>query len=426
MVSLAQYIKKYRGFFYSILFGLTIWLIAYALTPVTAIEELKAETFLFISACFLSLILGFVSFKFSVSSNTFKAKSINFYFNSLLLIIFLSFLFRWVDLFVYRELSFTYSPRQNRLINDVNINNSNLFFVILSIIKGAYFFPFVLARKLKFKTLNWQSIASSVLLLLPLLEAFLKGTRKPFFEVFLIVIITLLICNKNQFRVRNVVVLFCFTFLLMSISLFIVTDRDKDILEADMDFFSNFLDSRYNELLRPNENIKAFLTTKNNNEFIRYYAFIGLQTGQYISHGVFEFNHIINDKDLPITKGKYTFSTIPKFINKIKLGKEIDIINPSPRQYVYLTAYGGLFIDFRWFAPIFIFIFGVFQKYVYQKSKAFIFYTPLLIYLLLINVFLFIINYISGSGIYPIVAFVILFSIFKLYEVLRREVTSHK
>ena len=277
----------------------------------------------------------------------------------------------------------------------------------------------MLSSKIKQKSM--LVLASYIVLLFPMVEALLKGTRKPFFEVFIILLLTLVIYQRHRINFKKVVAAVFGFIVLMSVSMMILINRETESSQDKEFFYTKLLESRYNEILSPTRDAVDFFKNEDTPEIVKFYAMTILHTGQYITHGVFEFNHLVGYKDLPKTYGAYTFMTIPKFINKTRAFKEIEIINPSPRQYVYVTFFGGMYMDFRWMAMPVMFLIGMAQKYVFQKAKHHFIYNPILIYFLLINVFLLVINYIRAAGIYPFFGFcfflmVLQFSQFITYE----------
>ncbi len=408
-----SFVKKYQLFFGSIFLGLILWGVLFAFLPVTITEAIKTDTIAFIVASYLALILGFLCSRFNKSAETthkFKVKTI---LKILILIIVSSFILRWIDLFFVRELSFNNEFKVNRWINDLNYHRSNILFSMASIFKSLYFFPVVIVLASKFKRTHLLAILSYIVLLLPLIEAILKGTRKPVFEIFLIVLLFLVIYDRSKLNFKKIIVLILGCLVVLTISLTILLKRENSYSDNSV-FYNRMLNSKYNDMLKPKPYVENFFNNESYPEVLKLYTLIFLQTGQYICHGVFEFNHIIDNQDLTKTKGSYTFVAIPKFINKIGLFNRISYGNPSPRTYVYLTTFGGLYIDFRWATLIIMFLFGVLQKYVYQKSiKSFI-YAPILIYFLIINVFLLVINYLRGAGIYPILSFLLMLLVFEI------------
>lgn len=409
------HIKTYWQFYGSILLGILIWVFTFAVLPVHVVEPFKLKTFVFIFLSYAMLMAGFNAFNFKTKSFQFQYKSSNKIIKILLIVIVISFLLRWYDLFVIRGLSFANEVRYNREINDLNFEKFGLLFIFASIFKGISFFPYILCVSTKLKPKKILVTLSYLCLFLPIIEAILKGSRKPMFDIFVVVIFTFMFFYKklNLKKVFAMVIVFA---VLMTLSMSMLIKREIKLTDFNDTFYSMILESRYNELLKPKECVKSFLEDDKISDSQKFYAFTFLHTGQYITHGVFEFNHIIDYENLPITNGKYIFSTVIKFLNKTKLFNEIVNKNPSPREYVYLTAFGVLYIDFRWFTVAFMFILGVAQKYLFQKSKQSFIYMPILIYFLIFNVFLLVINYLDNAGLYPIVSFMILLSILYIFN----------
>jgi hypothetical protein len=366
-------------------------------------------------------MLGFICFNFKnkiskIPKNIIESK----YLSILLFVVIISYLLRWFDLFYIRELSFTNEFKENRVLSDLNYNKSNVLLIIASIFKSLYFFPFVLISLLKPKPKQIILILSYISIVLPFVEALLKGTRKPFLEVFIIVFTVLFIIKKNKINTYKIGLTLIAFIMLMIVSISILFNRLNEKSNKD-DFFTHLSEGRYNDMLTPTKPVKEYFNNPNKPKSAKYFLIAGLHTGQYFTHGLFEFNHIISNPKLPITYGSYTFATIPKLINKTGVFNKIKYHNPSPRKHVYLTAFGGLYIDFRWFSIVLMFLFGVFQKYIFQKSEQLVIWTPVLIYLLIINVFLLTINYLRGAGVYPIISAFLFFILIRtsgqeLYE----------
>lgn len=411
-----SWIKNYQIFFGSLLCGIFLWCFIYAIFPLKAVEPLKIETVFYVVFGYFAMILGFITFNFKTKESSKSNIEVTKTITVLLTIIVISFIIRWIDLFYIRELSFDMAPKRNRVINSDNYNNSNLLFLLASIIKSIYFFPFVLVVSSKLKQKSSIVYASYIVLLFPFVEALLRGTRKPFFEVFVIILFALIIFQRNKINIKKItIIVFSFLFL-MTVSMMILMQRENKLPKQKDLFYTKLLESRYNEILAPDDNVIAFFENTNTPNTIKFYAMTALHTGQYITHGLFEFNHIVGYKDLPITYGKYTFMTIPKFINKTGLFNPVEITNPSPRQHVYLSFFGDLYIDFRWGLIPFMFLFGIAQKYTFQKARYNSIYNPIVIYFLIINVFLLTINYINGAGVYPFVGFCLAMLIVKFLQ----------
>ncbi|WP_282042239.1 hypothetical protein [Winogradskyella flava] len=411
-----NYLYTYRAFFGSISIGILVWIVSYIMTPVEPVEVVRPKTIYFIVSCYLSLILGFGVLKFK-SNQKIKKIDPNYRLKLLLIFIIVCFVIRWVELFYFREVSFYNTMVENRVISYLN-NNSNIIFIIASLFKSLYFLPITFVIKNK-NTSKLFAIIAFTLLLFPLIESTIYGNRKPFFESFFMLLIASFLYKTPKINVKNVLILVFSIFILLTISYSILLKREGEKKNVH-DVYSHIVEARYNDLLKPKDKIVEFIKDPKIPEIKKNYYLIALQTGQYISHGFFEFNHIMENQDLALAKGGYTFYPFLKFLRKLRLVDGYDNLNVSPRNHTYLTAFGGLYIDFRWAAVILFFLFGLFQRYVYDSSSSSIIHSALLVYVIIINIFLPIMNYIRGAGIYPIVGLILLIfinlSINKAYE----------
>ncbi|APY08491.1 hypothetical protein BWZ20_09345 [Winogradskyella sp. J14-2] len=394
-------IAKTYGFFYaSILFGVFIWLFSFLILPAKAVEVFKLETALFILTCYTTLILGFtiVSFK---TVDRYKEINSKRLINFLTFLLVICFLLRWVDLFGFRKVSFFNDSFENRRLSKIH-SDTNIIFILASILKSLYFFPFVIHLKLGFKK-RIASVAAIIILFFPLVEALLYGTRKPYFEIAIIIFISLLLFRKIKLKIFNIFAFLTILFLLMTVSYKVMLKRETERSSKE-DIYKVITTSRYNDLLKPNKEVIGYLNNPNVNVNKKNYTLILLQTGQYINHGVFEFNHILNT-NLPTTYGQYTLYPFFKFFAKTITKNNYENFNPSPRKYVYLSAFGSFYIDFKWASIIIFFLLGIIQKYFHKNYKGSLIHSPMVIYLAIINIFLPILNYLRGAGIYPLIGF---------------------
>jgi hypothetical protein len=410
-----NFIKAYWLFFGSLCLGLLIWTLAYLLLPLVAVESLKTETILFVISCYLAIIVGFTSFNFSKRSKNKINYNTQKILKLLVLLVVISFLLRWYDLFVIRNLSFTNDLKFNRVLNEENFKNPQVLLILASILKSLYFFPFVICLKSKIRFPKAYIMGSYFILFFPLVEAILKGNRKPIFEIFFIIVITIIVYKGKRINLKKIGVGMLSVVFLMAISMLILFKREKLSKNVDDTFYMSLFEGRYNEILKPSDAAINYFRSNKHPKILKLFAMSGLHTGQYITHGIFEFNHIIDNDSLPVGYGVYNFSIFPKFLNKINFTSS-EIANPSPRGYVYLTQFGSFYLDFRWFTLVFMFLFGVIQKYIYQKSSQSFIYSPILMYFLIINVFLMILSYTRGAGIYILFAFLFLLLLIRIFE----------
>ena len=84
---------------------------------------------------------------------------------------------------------------------------------------------------------------------------------------------------------------------------------------------------------------------------------------QYILSGMFEFLYLVELKDDNFALGTNTFFFLPKFWSLITgsadtLAGQAEIVGLNPRGGVFQTFFGGLYIDFGLFVPIFSLLLG--------------------------------------------------------------------
>jgi hypothetical protein len=250
---------------------------------------------------------------------------------------------------------------------------------------------------------KWIIITCYALLFLPLVEALLKGSRKPFFDIAIILVVSILVFTKIKLTKKKIILTLFGTIILFIVTNLVLFNREA---KEGQNIYNEILSARYNDLLKPKKNIEYYILNETTPDLNKRTALTLLHVGQYVTHGFFEFNHIVKGEPIPLTYGSYTFSSFGKLFNKGN-------VNPSPREYVYITAFGGLYLDFGWYSLIIMVLFGIFQKFVFQKAINSAIWRPVLSYLLIINVFLLVFNYVRGAGVYPLVSFFILLVILK-------------
>jgi len=398
-----NYLNINKLFYFSLIFGVVIWFCVFVTLPVQIVEPIQPKTTLFIVACYLSLIFGFVTINLKKKEkevyNQVELISILY---KIIIITALSFLVRFIDLFFVREMTLSNSYALNRSLVGSGFEFVQIPFKIASVLKALYFFPIVIVISLNLQNKRLK-ILSFALLFLPLVEALLLGSRKPFFDIAIILVFSTLVFTKIKLTKKKIILT-----LFGAISLFIVTNLFLFKREAKegKNIYNEILSARYNDLLKPSKNIELYILSDSTSDLNKRTALTFLHLGQYITHGFFEFNHIVKGKPIPLTYGSYTFSPFGRLFNKGN-------INTSPREYVYITTFGALFLDFGWLTPLFMFVFGGFQKIVFLNAKNNFIWLPLVIYIIIINVFLLMFNYLRGAGIYPFVAFTIILLLLK-------------
>lgn len=404
--------SKHFAFFVSLFGGVFIWFFIFILFPAKIISPFGKESFWFIFLSYVSLILGYLFFPNTKTHNKgFVIISKRFIYIIIGTTV-MSYLFRYIDLFIFRKVSFSNDVWQNRAL--LAETKPNFIFTLSAILMHLYFIPiiFVLKNKITGKII---SMISLLLFLLPFIEGFIRGSRNAFFTPVILLLIILLYFKKIFFTRKHILLIIFTITILFTIATSIIMQREAG--ETDDNYSSLTTDFYLNEFLEPSPVLFELIHSTNNNS-IKKMMVSGFQIAQYYVHGVFEFDNLVKYYQKTPMKhqyGKFTFSIINKFTNKYEFTdsnlKEVQLMNP--RGSTFITFFGGLYVDFGWFGLIMIFLYGCFQKRIVDKitfgNNS---YLPLFFFFLFCNFFMLTFNFLKGTGTYIlVVCFAIVFSL---------------
>ena len=326
---------------------------------------------------------------------------------------------------MFRDLSFSERLVANRFLIKENYNNVPALLNLASTLRGLFFIPIlycIISRETS--KLKWTTSISFVFLILP--EVLLTGTRKPVFQLLALIIIAFIVTYGFRFLLsRKILVALCLSAVLLSVFSYVVLKkRITDSVENTINL-TDLVNSKYNDFVPINTETLEKLKNAPENDIKSNIQFLGIHTGQYVVLGMYEFNNLIKTEELQYAKGSYTFVAISKLLVKLHLIDASYIeTNYNPRQNTYLTAFGGLYLDFGWFAIIFFFLFGIFQKTLVKLANANNFFKVLLVYILFINLSLPIINTLRGGGLYPIAGFFLVLLAHEFYLKIKKSTRS--
>lgn len=405
-------ISQHRPFLLSIFGGIFVWFFLFLLFPAKIVNNFSNEAFLYIIASYVALVLGYFIFpknkKKEISSITISKGFIY----SIIVLTLISFLLRYIDLFLYRKVSFTNTVWQNRAL--LSETNSNFLFIIASVCKQLYFIPiiFIFKNKIKDKKLLLYSL---LLFLLPFIEGYIRGSRNGFFMPMALLFIIFIYFNRIRFQKKDLILILTTCSILFIIATSIIINREAS--KTDNNYTSLTTSFFLNDFLKPNPQIFKTINSIEN-QTLKKMVVSGFQFNQYYVHGVFEFDNLVKyyqKEAFNPQYGKYTFFVINRFTNKYGLSKtnleKIQLLNP--RKITFITFFGGLYLDFGWLGIIIMILYGSFQRFLVnktllQENK----YLPLLIFLLFCNFFMLTFNFIKNTGTYIlIVCFAIIFSV---------------
>jgi len=394
-----KFFSRKNSFLGSVLLGGVIWGCSYVILPIKT-ASISLETKGYIFSCIIALLLGFFVVDFKKKLSSIKANILKKHYVIGVMVLFITCLFRYLDLFLYRDMSFSLSYYENKNLSIQNAFQAPFFMTVLSTLRVLYFIPLLHLVIIKSRDkLSWVLALS--LILLSSLEILLVGTRKPVFYLIIILLLAILYVYKLKlvFTRRNVflgatgiIALGIFSFLILNKRVSENTGSSNGIIKV--------VDSRYNDFVKINED-KIEELYQNPTGYSSKAQILLIHTGQYIVHGVYELDYIIN-KDLPRAHGVYSFNPVFKLLNRTGVTSidVNDLKKHHPREYVYVTFFGALFIDFGWVSVLIVFLFGVFQKLIYQLSEINTIAKLFWIILLSINITMPIFNLTAGAGLY--------------------------
>ena len=393
-----QYRNQILLFFYSLALGVVVWAVSFWATPAHPLQSPLIESVTFFLLSYLVLMAGFLTPIKPAKEKRFTTNKKVI--QHVLLLLLASFCVRYIDLFYYRGLSVYNTIFENRSLISTPLHFYEIPFKIASVLKSCYFIPLLLYLNSK-KAIGGKTFLLCVLVfLLPLLEAFLLGSRKTLFELLALLVIILFVYKKIS--LKNGLYVICGSIIFVTVGTTYILKQRVNI-EYNSDKSKNeLLTSRYNDLFPLNESFKNQLVNETKSNFEFNTRLITAHYGQYLNHGFFEMDDIIRNKNqLGFALGRHTFSQVFKPFS-------LDV-NANPRVYTYVTFFGSFFLDFGWWALIVFFVFGMFQRVIFLTSGNNMYSKCLLPYLCLINFAIPFMCTIRGAGLYPLIGVAIVY-----------------
>jgi len=181
-------------------------------------------------------------------------------------------------------------------------------------------------------------------------------------------------------------------------------------LEAGAGHLSDSVfDSVYADYLQPNNRAREAINSGSETEVIYYNAI--LPNGMYYMSGVYEVSVLWDRPDgQRFAYGQLLF--LP-FVRGLALVVDrdmmtgFDIQNYVYRDGVFQTFFGPLWVDFGWFGPLFMALFGfLFQRLAVAVRQGSIAWLPLYAFLSIVVFFMPVVNLlVSGFGMFCVIAF---------------------
>ena len=408
------------------LLGLVLWMLIYLVTPSEVKVSLGRGVYLLIAtivAFFLGifafqLVVKIVtpkdSFRYTTHHNTASLK--RFYCASIAVALIASVL-RIYDKFMVRGVSLAQSVLENR--EAAEEGSGSTVAIVAALLTGTIFVPLFLKECYAIKVNTSWTVVSYLIFFSPVLDLIAGGSRSLLLVLIIIFIYIKVISgviriSKTKLLILlvlgNIVVLL-FGIIFLSRTEEVLGDRTvKYLVSGDANFMYT--------ISPPREHVISILNTQS--PTLQKIRTVYLTTAYYYIHSVFEYLYLIeNFSQRQFQYGSYTFFVIPKMFSKIGLLHfSMDELRRSTvRPGVYTTFMGPIFIDYGWYSPLFMFIFGVVVSAIHRNARrekpiALLAYSYIIIILFFLPVF----NFISGaSGSYLLVSFVISFLLSKLF-----------
>jgi len=405
--------KEIKGNFFlgSLLGGICVWLFFFITIPVNIVKPLSLETVFFVLFNYLALIIGYYTSKGKISSSIEHSTSgseLMKYLRFIIIIIIISGVIRYFDLFYVRGASFFNSIGENKY-NLSKKENFSLILGLLSMFRFLYFVPFVLYRLSNQKKLNLL-VLTLALFLIPISEGFLRGSRRLIFEPVFILCITLVIIRFKNFKIswRKILLGIIAVFLLFLSSQYIIKDRISNISK---NYQETLISARYNDLIPLKKETKEYILDHKGealSSFVLFYCHLG----QYITHGFFEFDFTRKVNSKP-KYGMYNAFIIVKLFNSTGISNyPMEELNNPSKRITYITFFGGLYLDFRWFSLLIMFLFGFLQKKIFILAEKNYAIKPIVVLLLMINFMMPIFNFLRAQVLVTVLIYLFALIIF--------------
>lgn len=406
-----SFLKKFNPLKVTLI-GLFFWVAIFLLIPLKVNHQIGFTPFFYLLANYLFFLLGIkvisTKSKKEYTKYIIDKKILRKILNVVIAIAIIGFLFKVIDKFYLRGASFSNSISQNRIL--LERSGPSIISIISAITNPFCFLPLFLYYMIRPKS-KLLMIVCLLLFFSAAFEFLMLGSRSGLFVIIILLAAYLFYFKKLRLTPgKLILVMVVISYLgIYSIQLFI--ERTKDFAKTDKVAVEHILKrSSYNFTITPYDETKQKII-ESKNKTMQAARLSVVNFAQYYLHGVFEFGYLYNNYKNQHYYGAYTFNIFIKFINII-FRTNIDlkkIQKAPPRMGVYTTFFGPIFIDFGWLSIIFMFFFGVFQKVIYNKTLTGRFqFIPLLFYLLIINFFMPVFNFINGAqGLYTLFAFIL-------------------
>lgn len=388
--------------------GLLVYLFVWLITPVESVFNFSWGALGFIFTCYLFFFFGCLFAKkpqlklYKPSSSKRLKKA--FWASATLGV--LGICLRIYDKFFIRGVGLVDSALESREI--LADSGAGPIAAVAGLMYPFCYIPLIIwgVAKFRFENKLIYPFFGFLIFALPALDALMLLSRSQMLVGFsmLYVAVACSMFKGKPFSRRLIIPALIGFFILISVTVYVFSFR---LSEMNLDILDSIINSVYGFTVTPNDWARYTMST---NTFLANAMSATMPIAQYYLHGFFEFSYLWERPDQQIfSTGLLTFDPFVKGVGILGLFKytPLEFENIFVRVGAYTTFFGPLWVDFAWFGPVFMFLFGLFVKKISFKVRSGnLAAMPLYCYLAIVIFYIPVINFIiSATGLYVITVF---------------------
>ena len=403
-----------------LLLSFVVWSVLFLLAPLEIQIDIDYAAYFLIVLSVFSFIIGyyFQQDKSKPKKRVVNEKQAWKMFKLILLLALVGMLFKLFDRFIIRGVSVGSNYFENR--ESMEAGGGNFFGVISAFLVPFSYIPLFMYWSFKFKVKKWMLVTIFSLFFFQVFDALLLGSRSVIFILAVMMLLYMFYFKKLKLTFRKTILLIAGVIGFSLIMNYLFIERTK-VFAGDKAYEIALNSSNFNYTLTSTDDFKRGFDEKS--ELMKTLSFTFVSTSQYFTHGMFEYAYLFNNFDGDFALGSYDFIVYKRFLDKITGSKtDIQMIQElAPRQGVYTTLYGPLYLDFGWFTLLFMFLFGKYTNSVYKKAKAGSEWAVLTyFYLFIVIMFSPVFNFIVGAG------GIFIFTSFALFKLISKKIIKYE
>jgi hypothetical protein len=387
--------------------GLLIFLIIFILAPINPKVTLQPITIAYVLVSYCLFFLGCTFYyllpkttKMKVLGNEITSKNkLNRQFVLSIILASTGILFRLIDRFYLRNVSLFQSGMENREL--LEQADSGLLSILGALIYPICFVVLFLFLKKNGRLFSILGVFSLVLFFFPTFDSLLFGSRSLILVNMLMLLLILRGCGRLKIKLLQLIYISIFFALLIGVSGYIFLGR---LDEMGLNVLDTIYLSGYATTVAPNNWVANELGQ--GLTFTNTLLFSWLNFTQYYTHGLFEFNNFLLMSVDEHSYGATQFNIVYKLLGKILPLPSLDVIlySVNPRPGVFTTFFGPAHMDFGYFSPFVLFLWGIVSSFIHRKISSTDSYFSVLYYMVVIIIFFMpVVNFIqSAQGLYII------------------------